>query len=44
MKLLFIEVRYVIINIIEKIVVYDLRFFEIINFDKFMKIDIYKYL
>lgn len=44
MKLLFIEVRYVIINVIEKIVVYDLRFFEIINFDKFMKIDIYKYL
>lgn len=44
MKLLFIEVRYVIINIFEKIVVYDLRFFEIINFDKFMKIDIYKYL
>lgn len=44
MKLLFIEVRYVIVNIIEKIVVYDLRFFEIINFDKFMKIDIYKYL
>lgn len=44
MKLLFIEVRYVIINIIEKIVVYDLRFFEIINFEKFMKIDIYKYL
>lgn len=42
-KSLLIEVRHVTTNIIEKIVVHDLRLLETINFDKSMKIDTHKY-
>lgn len=42
-KSLLIEVRHVTANIIEKIVVHDLRLLETINFDKSMKIDTHKY-
>lgn len=42
-KSLLIEVRHVTTNVIEKIVVHDLRLLETINFDKSMKIDTHKY-